>query len=79
MRFRVDARGLVPITVVLEPTGAEYVLQPGEYFDFEWEDPPAELAGLIGSITHEPDVITIGEGGGRARMWNSDGEEMSMI
>jgi len=76
MRFQVGARGTSPVTVVLEPSGAEYMLQPGDYYEFEWEDAPGPLLGMI---IHEPDVITIGEGNGRARMWNSRGEEMSMI
>lgn len=76
MRFRVGARGPTPVTVVLEPSGAEYVLQPGDYFEFEWEDAPGTP---IGMIEHAPDTITIGEGNGRARMWNSNGDEMSML
>ena len=76
MRFRVGVRGPSPVTFVLEPSGAEYVLQPGDYYEFEWEDAPGLL---VGTIDHEPDVITIGQGSGRARMWNSRGEEMSML
>jgi len=76
MRFRVGVRGPSPVTVVLEPSGAEYVLQPGDYFEFEWEDAPGPL---IGTIDHAPGLITIGEGNGRARMWNSHGEEISML
>jgi hypothetical protein len=76
MRFRVYAQGTSPVTVVLEPSGAEYVLQPHDYFEFEWEEGPGPL---VGTIDHAPDTITICEGGGRARMWNSNGDEMSMI
>lgn len=76
MRFRVGARGPQPLTVVLEPSGAEYVLDPGDYFEFEWEE---SRGSLIGTIDHSPDTVTIGEGSGRARMWNSNGEEMSTL
>jgi hypothetical protein len=76
VRFRVGAHGPSPVTVVLEPSGAEYVLQPGDYFEFEWEDAPG---APIGMIEHAPDTVTVAEGAGRARMWNSDGNEMSML
>ena len=76
MRFRVYAEGKSPVTVRLEPSGAEYVLPPDDYFEFEWEDTPGPLVGTIG---HKPDMVIIGEGSGRARMWNSKGDEMSMI
>ena len=58
MRFRVGVKGPSPVTVVLEPTGAEYVLQPGDYYEFESLGAPGPL---IGTIDHEPGMITIGE------------------
>lgn len=76
MRFRVGAGGSNPIAVVLEPSGAEYTLSPGDYFEFEWEESDG---GPIGMVEHGQDTVTISEGGGRSRMWNSDGDEMSMI
>lgn len=76
MRLRVGASGPLPVTVALEPSGMEYLLQSGDYFEFEGQHAPGKL---IWSIGHEPDVITIGQEGGAARMWNSSGEEMSMI
>ncbi|WP_125778244.1 hypothetical protein [Antribacter gilvus] len=71
-----SAGGPSPVTVVLEPSGMEYVLQPGDHFEFEWEDVTGDL---IGTIDHQPHTITIGEGSGRARMWNSNGDELSML
>jgi hypothetical protein len=76
MRFAVTAHGGSPLTVVLEPSGAEYVLAPGDHFVFEWLEEPGSL---LGSIDHEPSQITIGQPNGTARMWNSQGEEMSIV
>lgn len=76
MRFRLGARGPSPLTVVLEPSGAEYILESGDYFEFEWEE---SSKALMGTLEHRPDKVTIGEGGGRARMWNSSGDELSMF
>lgn len=75
-RFRVGAKGPSPVTVVLEPSGAEYVLQLGDYMGFEWEDEPGQLAW---TVDHAPDLITVGQGIVQARMLNSHGEEMSML
>jgi len=76
MRFRIGAAGPNPVTVVLEPSGAEYTLQSGDYFEFQWDE---SERGPVGMIEHGQDTVTVSEGGGRSRMWNSNGDEMSMI
>jgi hypothetical protein len=76
MRFVVRARGDVPLTVVLEPSGMEYVLEPGDHFVFEWVD---EMGTLPGAFDHTSTSLTISEGSVSARMWNSRGDELSMI
>lgn len=76
MRVLVMAKKRSPVTVVLEPSGMQFVLQPEDYFEFEWEDSPESMLGFI---DHKPDRITIGQGSGRIGMWNSSGEEMPII
>jgi hypothetical protein len=78
MKIRIDARGETPLTLVLEPSGMEYVLAPGEHVIYEWTDGTGS-SSLIRAIVHEPSTLTIGEAGGPSRLWNSQGEEMSII
>ncbi len=78
MKIRIDARGETPLTLVLEPSGMEYVLAPGDHVIYEWND-GAGSSSLGGGIVHEASTLTIGEAGGQSRLWNSRGEEMSII
>jgi hypothetical protein len=76
MKFVVRADGDLPLTIVLEPSGMEYVLKSGDHFVFDWAEGDGEL---LGTFNHTATSLTIGEGNGPARMWNSRGEEISMI
>jgi hypothetical protein len=78
MKIRIDAQGETPLILVLEPSGMEYVLAPGDHVIYEWTDDTGS-SPLIGTIAHEPSTLTIGEAGGQSRLWNSRGEEMSII
>lgn len=76
MRFRVLARE-VGMTVTFEPSGAEYVVEAGDHLIVEWPDGPD---GLLGSIDRLPDGLVISErGNGLSRIWNSKGEELSIL
>ena len=78
MKIRIDAGGESPLTLVLEPSGMEYVLAPGDHVIYEWIE-ATDPSSLTGSVTHEASTLTIGEAGGPSRLWNSQGEEMSII
>ena len=78
MKIRIDAQGETPLTLVLEPSGMEYVLATGDHVVYEWTDGTSS-SPVIGTITHEPSTLTIGEAGGQSRLWNSQGDEMSII
>jgi hypothetical protein len=58
MRFVVTARGDGPLTVVLEPSGMEYVLDPGDHFVFEWAD---AMGTVVGAFDHTSTSVTIDE------------------
>ncbi|WP_328913318.1 MULTISPECIES: hypothetical protein [unclassified Streptomyces] len=76
MRFMVSADS-VPVTVQFEPSGAEYVVRAGDHLIVEWPDGPG---GLLGGIDHSPDGLVISEpGNGLSRIWNSRGEELSIL
>jgi hypothetical protein len=78
MRVVIQADGTTPLTVVLEPSGMEYVVEPGDHLVYEWSV-LSSTSTLLGSIGHEPSTITIGEASGPSRLWNSRGEELSII
>jgi len=54
----------------------EWVLQPGDHFVFEWLEGDGRL---LGGFYHSAAALVISEGSCQARMWNSEGEELSMI
>ena len=76
MRFRIRATGPAQLNFLLEPSGAEYVLAPGDYFEFWWEESDAPP---IAEIVVTPDGVTVSEGRGLARMWDSSGDELAMF
>jgi hypothetical protein len=75
MKFDVMAQGDSPLVVAIEPYGTEYVLAPGDHLVFEWLDLPDSLHG---SIEHEAGRITVGVPNARSRVWNSQGDELSI-
>jgi len=75
MTFVVKADGKHPLTVILEPWGMEYVLEPGDHFVFEDVD---EEDALLVEDAHMPQTLTIWTQS-TSRMWDSRGNEMSLI
>jgi hypothetical protein len=75
MKVMVKADGERPLTVILEPYGMEYELQPADHFVFEWVDEKRPLQGVF---AHTPTTLTI-TAEDTARMWDSRGNEMSMF
>jgi hypothetical protein len=77
MRFMVSAGSDVAVTVLFEPSGAEYVIQPDDHLVVEWPEGPG---GLLGGIDHSSSGLVISEpGNGMSRIWNSSGEELSIV
>jgi hypothetical protein len=79
--FRVAADGPDPLTVVFEPLSWEVVVDPGDHILIEWPDCLPGPANS-GTFCHEPGRLTILEpnfspGDRWARVWNSDGEEIT--
>lgn len=80
MRFMVSAGSEVAITVLFEPSGAEYDVQPGDHLIIEWPEGGEESGGLLPGIDHSPEGLVISEPGtGLCRIWNANGEELSIL
>jgi hypothetical protein len=76
MQLVIEAKGDVPLTVVLEPSGMEYTLAPGDHFVFQLT---GETEPLPIEIVHSETTLTFSEGSARARLWDSKGTELSLI
>lgn len=76
MKLIVQADGTTPLTVQLEPSGMEYVLKPGDHFIFEW---PEGDGKLLGGFYHSATSLTVDQGSADIRLWNSHGEELSIV
>jgi hypothetical protein len=61
------------LTIVLEPSGVEYLLAPGDYLVYEWS------GDWEATLDHGSAELTIGASGVEDRIWNSQGKQMSVI
>ncbi|MBC6451725.1 hypothetical protein [Actinokineospora xionganensis] len=70
--------GYRDIIVRFEPSGAEYPLAQGRYFVIDW---PVDGQSPVGGVVWDEDGLVVSEpGGGLAhRIWDSDGNEVSVI
>jgi hypothetical protein len=86
MRFKVTNKFRVPMTVLLEPSGAQLTLDADDFLIFEWPGTPGPLFTQLskepppGEFIHEEDAVMIVESGGiNSRLWNSAGDELSLL
>lgn len=81
-KFEVAADGTDPLIIRFEPLAWEVTLSPGDTITIEWPETYAGPGG-VGTFAHGPGRLTILEPnflpnqGSWARVWNSDGEEIT--
>jgi hypothetical protein len=87
VRFIMSAGKTTPLAVQFEPSGAEYVLQPGDHLVIEWPDIPTRFpdgpnsSEHYASIEHSPTGVVVIEPdcGLESRIWDSSGNELSIL
>lgn len=79
MRFRVQAGGDAPTTVVFEPWGEEHVLAPGDHLDVVFPA-GADDDQLTMAVEYAPGAVILHqEVIATARVWDSAGRELNII